>query len=144
MAKPNISVRKPNMWTMPLTVRWGDMDMLGHVNNATYFTYSESARIAFFESVFGPEMSRFDMESGPILAQIGCSFHRQVHYPAQLDIGLRVTRIGNSSAEIRNPIFLQGEDEAVADIHSTIVWFDYANQKVTSVPEELRKYLDAD
>jgi len=36
---------------LPVTVRWADMDSLGHVNNAKYFTYLESARTAFFDAV---------------------------------------------------------------------------------------------
>ncbi len=141
MARPKISTRQPGMWTFPLSVRWADMDMLGHVNNAKYFSYSESARIAFFESVFGPKMSRFEGGSGPILADIGCSFHRQVHYPASLEIGVVIPRIGRSSLDLRTPIFLAGEDEAVADVRSVIVWFDYEAQKPTAVPDALQPFL---
>ncbi len=141
MGRPAISTRKPGMWMMPLEVRWADMDMLGHVNNAKYFSYSESARIAFFETIFGPEISRFQMETGPILADIGCSFHRQVHYPARLEIGVDITRIGRTSLELNTPIFKAGEDTAVADVRTVIVWFDYASQKPAAVPEVLHSYL---
>ncbi len=144
MGRPAISTRQPGMWTLPLDVRWADMDMLGHVNNAKYFSYSESARIAFFESIFGPEISRFQMDTGPILADIGCSFHRQVHYPASLEIGVTITRIGRSSLDLNTPIFLAGEDSAVADVRSVIVWFDYAAQKPAAVPDALYPFLSAD
>ena len=35
----------------PITVRWGDVDSMGHVNNAKYFTYCESARMTYFAAV---------------------------------------------------------------------------------------------
>jgi len=37
----------------PVTVRWGDMDAMGHVNNIIYFQYLESARIGYFEMLMG-------------------------------------------------------------------------------------------
>lgn len=141
MSRPEVSQRTVNEWIYPLDVRWGDMDMLGHVNNAKYFSYSESARIAFFAEVFGPELSRFENGTGPILADIGCSFHRQVHYPATLEIGVRVVKIGRSSLQLNTPIFLTGETQAVADVRSVIVWFDYDKQTPVGVPKELQKYL---
>ncbi|MEN8718732.1 MAG: thioesterase family protein [Oceanococcaceae bacterium] len=140
MARPTPSQRRDSLWTLPLDVRWGDADMLGHINNATYFTYSESARIAFFAEVFGPTINNFDGD-GPILADIGCSFHRQVRFPAALDIGVQIVRIGSSSLEIHSPMFLRGEDTAVADVRSVLVWFDYRAQKPAPVPSILQRYL---
>ena len=43
---------------LSITVRWGDMDAIGHVNNAAYFTYCESARLGYLEQIgFGPHGS---------------------------------------------------------------------------------------
>lgn len=144
MSRPEISQRRENEWVFPLEVRWVDMDMLGHVNNAKYFSYSESARIAFFAEVFGPEMSRFQNGTGPILADIGCSFHRQVHYPSSLEIGVRITKVGRSSLQMNTPIFLKGQNEAVADVRNVLVWFDYDKQQPATVPDELRKLVTPD
>lgn len=35
----------------PIRVRWGDVDSMGHVNNAKYFTYCESARMSYFAAI---------------------------------------------------------------------------------------------
>lgn len=121
-----------------LTVRWGDMDMLGHINNAKYFTYSESARIAYFESLVGADPKSGE-GGGLILASIGCDFLAQLHYPAQLEVGTRVTKIGRSSMQIEHAVFSDGI--AYAALHATVVWFDYAAQKTVAVPNAVRVFI---
>lgn len=141
MSRTPPSTRDQQVWTFRMPVRWGDQDMLGHVNNAQLFVYSESARLAFFEHVFGKKEGLFRDGSGPILAEIGCVYHRQLRYPAELEIEVRVVRIGSRSLELQTPVFLKGEDTAVADLRTTLVWFDYAAQKAVAVPELLQPYL---
>ncbi|MDB5909191.1 MAG: acyl-CoA thioesterase [Massilia sp.] len=36
---------------MPMPIRWGDMDAMGHVNNTVYFRYFEQARISWFDEI---------------------------------------------------------------------------------------------
>lgn len=120
------------------TVRWGDADALGHVNNAKFFTYSESARIDYFQPLRDRD-PRFFKEYGLILASTACDFLAQLRYPAELEVGMRIERIGRSSLNARAGIFL-GE-RAVATLSSVIVWFDYAAQKSLPVPEEVRAWI---
>lgn len=135
------SERDPGLWTCELDVRWGDMDALGHINNCEYFRYSESARLRYFEELFGAGGSVFAEGEGPILADIGCAFHEQVIYPAKLDIGVAITRVGRSSLDLITPIFRAGEAHAVADVRAVLVWFDYAKQTPAPVPDVLRAQL---
>ena len=135
------SQRNSQLWTCRLDVRWGDMDALGHINNCEYFRYSESARLRYFEELFGGGKTVFANDEGPILADIGCAFHEQVVYPAQLEIGVAVTRVGRSSLDLITPIFRAGETTAVADVRAVLVWFDYANQQPAPVPELLRQQV---
>ncbi len=57
----------------PVTVRWGDMDSMGHVNNAKYFTYCESARMSYFAAVRMTELREGDLH-GPALAAAHLNF----------------------------------------------------------------------
>ena len=123
---------------VPLTVRWGDMDALGHVNNVKFFTYDEQARLLYFDAI-GTVVPDFWKSSGLILARIGCYFLEQVRFPAQLDVGLRVARIGRSSMETEASMFLG--DKPVAITKATVVWFDYLNQKSAAVPEVVREFI---
>lgn len=133
------SQRSAFSWLKPLDVRWGDMDALGHINNAKYFVYAESARIAFFDEIFKDDEA-FMNGQGPILAATSCTFHEQVHYPAALEVGIACASMGNRSLELACPVFLQGQDEAAADVRATIVWFDYSQQQAIAVPQRLRDY----
>lgn len=136
MSRPRAQ-RKDFQYFKPIEVRWGDMDALGHVNNAQYFVYSESARIAYLAELFADDPS-FMNGQGPILAQISCDYHAQVHYPAQLDVGIGITRLGRSSLVLACPIFHQGQDSAIAEVSATLVWFDYQAQASIAVPQRLR------
>src|SRR5690349_898773 len=80
----------------PIAVRWGDMDTMGHVNNAKYFTYCESARMSYFAAIRMLE-HRETPAQGPALAAAHLNFRRQVRYPADLDVFTRVVEIGRSS-----------------------------------------------
>jgi len=125
-----------------LPVQWGDMDSIGHVNNAIYFRYVESGRIAYFRAIEAtPEDGLFDGE-GPILADIQCSFIGQLRFPATIDIGTRTTRIGSKSFEIQAAIFVDGEDAPAATSRAVVVWFDYANQKTAPIPDALRQRIN--
>ncbi len=120
-----------------LPVQWGDMDMLGHVNNVIYFRYIESARIAYFDQLLGNNPEIWGGE-GPILAEIQCKFIRQLHYPAQLEIGTRTVRIGGRSLHLECVVFSRGEVSAVASSQAAIVWFNYGRQCAVKVPDPLR------
>lgn len=125
---------------IPLTVRWGDIDLLGHVNNAKYFTYEESSRIEYFQRLADAD-ARMWKDYGLILASIGADFISQVHYPAQLEIGTRVTKIGRSSLNTISGLFQHGKP--VAAVRGVLVWFDYVNQKPLAVPEPVRAWIRA-
>jgi acyl-CoA thioester hydrolase len=128
-----------NVWiTVP--VRWGDMDAFGHVNNAAYFTYCESARIRYFEEI-GISAARPHGE-GPAVVSASCNFHRQVRHPAILEVGARVTTIGNSSFTIAYGIYLEDLKDLVADGTSVAVWMDYVKERSKVLPEEHRRAIE--
>ncbi|MEM7357429.1 MAG: thioesterase family protein [Acidobacteriota bacterium] len=126
-----------NQWITAL-VRWGDMDAFGHVNNAKYFTYCESARIAYFEAL-GIELDRSVIRHAPAVVTATCNFLRQVHHPATLEVGARTTQLGRSSFTLEYGIFLEGTDELVADGSSVVVWVDYEAEKSAPLPEDLKR-----
>lgn len=120
-----------------LPVRWADMDSMGHVNNANYFTYCESARMSYFEAVRMFDHRESGLQ-GPALASATLNFRRQVRYPAELEVTARVTEIGRSSFKMEYELFLRGTDDRVADGTGIIVWVDYGTGKSTPLPEGLK------
>ena len=120
---------------LPLATRWGDMDALGHVNNAKYFTYDESARLDYFTRLMHDD-PRFWNDYGLILAHIEADFLKQLRPPAALDIGFRIARLGRTSLRTEAGMFL-GE-ECMAVTRGIIVWFDYRAGTPLPLPEAVR------
>jgi acyl-CoA thioester hydrolase len=120
-------------------VRWGDMDALGHVNNAQYFVYCESVRMSFFKTI---ELEALTAGGtlGPALVTATCNFNQQVKHPATLDVGLVVARIGTKSFTLEYGLF--HGDALVADGSSVVVWVDYTKGMSKPLPGALRDSLE--
>jgi acyl-CoA thioester hydrolase len=129
------------LW-VPIAVRWGDMDSYGHVNNAKYFTYCESARLAYFER-FGIHSGAYPPHHKPALVQASLNFRSQVVYPADLEVGARVPRIGVKSFTIDLVIVRSGTGEIVADGTSVIAWGDYQANRAIPLPQSLVETIRA-
>ncbi len=124
---------------LSLPVLWGDMDALQHVNNARYFTWFESARLAYFGKLgpVGPDV-------GPILASTSCDFLRPVVYPADIVVGARVVEVGNSSLRMEYAVSRSdATDELCAKGSSVIVLVRYATMEKVRVPDEARARIAA-
>jgi acyl-CoA thioester hydrolase len=127
---------------VPIRVQWGDMDALGHVNNARYFTWFESARIALFERL------RLDStgtpEVGPILARTSCDFLAPVTYPAELVAGTRITRLGNTSFGMEYALrrVSPEPERIVARGEGVIVLIDYRSGAKVPIRDDLRAALE--
>lgn len=124
-----------------LPVQWSDQDAFGHANNAVYFRWFESARIAYLDHVkLGDRMSHDGV--GPILAHIECNYRKQVKYPDTIRVGARVIRIGRSSIGIEHKLWSKEHGGIAADGKSTIVVFDYDANKPRAVPDWLREAIE--
>ncbi|MFP5305149.1 MAG: acyl-CoA thioesterase [Gammaproteobacteria bacterium] len=127
-------------FVVDIPTRWSDLDLLGHVNNARFFSFDESARLEYFG-----ELMRSDPEfwkaRGLILARIGCDFIAQLHHPALLKVGFRIARIGRTSMSTLCGMF--ANDRLIAVSSGVVVWYDYNNQKPQPVPEYVREMIRA-
>ena len=127
----------------PISVRWADMDSMGHVNNAKYFTYCESARMSYFAAVHMYD-HREGEKHGPALAAAHLNFRQQVRYPAELEVLTRVSEIGRSSFRMDYEIVYRGTEvlgQRVADGHGVIVWIDYGTGRSIPLPESLKQAI---
>lgn len=122
-------------------VRWSDMDVMGHVNNAVYFTYLEVARIDFLRARSLKSGMKHDGK-GFGLVSIQCDFKKQIRYPADLEIGTRVIHIGNRSFHLEQGVFLKDEAALMAYGRSVMCWVDYEAERAIELPAELRAALE--
>jgi acyl-CoA thioester hydrolase len=123
-----------------ITVLWGDMDALGHVNNAIYARWLEQARIEYFRS-----LGAFGVDgSGPILARQAIDFKSPVTYPDRITIEIGVERIGTTSLVLRS----RGTSEAQGGVlvfqgESIIVLFDYGAGHKVAIDDKMRERIEA-
>jgi acyl-CoA thioester hydrolase len=125
---------------LPMQVRWIDADSLGHVNNAQYFSYIESGRVDYCDKVLELQFVP-GMKTGWILADIQCSYLQQIHFPQDLEICTRFSKIGNKSATIIAHIYRKGETDPVATSQGIVVWFNYTQQKAERIPDSIRQLI---
>ncbi len=86
-----------------LSTRWGDNDVYGHVNNAVYYQYFDSVINAYLI-----ERGGLDIHAGDTVGFIvrsECDYLAPVAYPGDLEVGLAVERLGNSSVTYRLGLF---------------------------------------
>jgi acyl-CoA thioester hydrolase len=124
--------------TLDIAIAWGDMDALGHVNNALYVRYFETARIDFLRDLNSlMPMPRAGI--GPVLAYIDCQFLAQVTFPDTILVGSTVTGIGNTSVKMTQTIYSTVQQKIVAESKSVLVVIDYLTGAKVTVPDEIRK-----
>ncbi len=135
-----LTTREDFRFWWPVTVRWGDMDAMGHVNNIIYLQYLESARIGYFETLAGWDgRTESGMRQGPVVVSQTFNYRRQVYYPAEFEVGVRCQEIRNRSFVLAYAIFRKGTDELVGDGSSVTVWLDYDANKAVEIPPSLRE-----
>lgn len=121
----------------PTPTRWGDCDVFGHVNNVQFVRYYESGRLDYFERVLG---LRADTEARQtlIIADIHVSFLQQINHPCALEVGSRITRLGNKSFTFEAAIFAPAQNQPRSSAAATCVWFDYRDNRSMPIPDDAR------
>jgi acyl-CoA thioester hydrolase len=120
-------------------VRFRDVDAMGHVNNAVYFTYMETARSVFFRRFFDIEQPG---DIPVILGETSCRYLAPVYFGETVRVWLGVSRFGNKSFEI---VYRMegGDGRLVASGQSTMVMYDYDQGVSVLVPESFKEAVRA-
>ena len=126
---------------LQIPVLWGDMDPLGHVNNTRFFRWFESARVAYLDRAI-IETGRLPPAVGPILAAIHCNYRRQVIYPDTIEVGARITRLGNSSMTMQHHLVSHTHGRLAAEGESVVVMFDYQAQRPVRISADVREAIE--
>lgn len=117
------------------TVAWGDMDVFGHVNNAMYYRYIESARLAYLG-----KLNIFDEDILTVVASNQCRYLKPVVYPDQLKVAARIDEIRNSAVRMHYLLWSEQQQSIVATSEAVIVCLNKNMQK-TEIPEHIREKI---
>lgn len=117
--------------------RWRDNDVYGHVNNVVYYEYFDTAVNGFLIDTTGVDIRA--LPAIGVVVETGCRYFRSVSYPEVLDIGLSVTRVGDSSVQYRLGVFQASAIQAVAEGRFVHVYVDAQTRNKVPVPTMIRE-----
>ena len=125
---------------LDIRIDWGELDLLGHVNNVSIVRYCQAARILFVDSVgLHPYPG---MPFGPIEAATSLQFSGQLRYPGSVSVYTTLEEIKHTSFILEHRIFDQKGTLAVT-CTEVIVCFDFVAQSKVPVPDEIRHNIEA-
>ncbi len=134
--KIDIPDQKKLVFETHIAVRWGDMDAMGHVNNATYFRYMETARIDWFRSIGCVPDAQGE---GPVIVNAFCNFYRQFEYPDDVLLKMYVSDPGRTTFESWATMEKVAEPGVVcAAGGATTIWVNFPQQKAVGLPDWIR------
>ncbi|MEL6408191.1 MAG: thioesterase family protein [Chloroflexota bacterium] len=141
--KNSMSIPDGFRYGLPMEVRFRDLDVLGHVNNATYLTYAEQVRICYVRDVCG--WSQDWSKLGMILARTEIDYMLPLAFHDQVMSYVRVNRLGGKSFDMQYVITRErdGEVEHAAHVKTIMVSYDYDNDQSISVPDDWREKITA-
>ena len=124
---------------LAIPTRWMDNDVYGHVNNVVYYSY--------FDTVINEYLIRaggLDIHAGEVIGiavETHCQFHAPLAFPATIDAGLRVGKLGRSSVRYEIGLFGQGAASPAATGYFVHVFVERAHRRPVPVPAAIRTAL---
>ncbi|CAK9888637.1 MULTISPECIES: acyl-CoA thioesterase [Pseudomonas] len=123
----------------PISTRWHDNDIYGHVNNVVYYSFFDSAVNSYLI-----EQGGLDIHQGEVIAFVvnsSCDYFAAIAFPECIEVGLAVSKLGTSSVHYRLGIFKAGQQQACAAGRFVHVFVERASNRPVSIPEPLRAAL---
>ncbi len=127
-----------------IEVAFRDIDAMGHVNNAVFFSYFETARVKYIMKVFeAGDPTDFDLLDLPlILVEATCSYKSPALLGEKLKVGIGLSRFGNKSFDLLYQIW--GQDGRLVATGKTIqVMYDYGTRSAYPIPDNIKTQVKA-
>jgi acyl-CoA thioester hydrolase len=126
---------------MTIATRWADNDAYGHVNNTVYYQWFDTAVNQWLI-----EDGLLDIENGDpigLVVETGCSYFAPLSFPGDVEVGIGVERLGNSSVTYRIGVFGAGQAEPSAQGHFTHVYVGRDDRRPAALPEDWQAKLES-
>lgn len=139
MAKKTPSTRSDYSVFSTITTRWFDNDVYGHMNNTVHYQLFDTA---VHEYLVGQGV--LDFKSGPtvfLVVETGCKYFSELAFPDVILVGIKVIKLGTSSATYEIGLFRGDAEEASAEGHFVHVCVDRETRKSVVINEACRKKL---
>lgn len=123
----------------PITTRWMDNDVYGHVNNVVYYSWFDTAVNAWLI-----ERGVLDIHHGTtigLVVETQCNYFAPLAFPQTIEAGIRVARLGSTSVRYEVGLFAQGEPMCAAKGHFIHVYVDRHSRQPVPLPAALASVL---
>lgn len=124
----------------PITTRWMDNDVYGHVNNVVYYSWFDTAVNAHLI-----EHGALDIHAGShigLVVETQCNYFAPLAFPQTIEAGIRVARLGNTSVRYEVGLFEQGAPTAAAQGHFVHVYVDRQTRRPVPLTQTLKTILE--
>jgi acyl-CoA thioester hydrolase len=136
--KPEI-VRADYLHLEPMPTRWMDNDVYGHINNVLYYSFFDTAINQYLITQGG-----LDITQSPIIGlavESHCQYLQPLSFPAVIEVGLRVGKLGTSSVRYELAVFKQAAELAAATGYFVHVFVDRNTRRAVPIPASIRQAL---
>jgi acyl-CoA thioester hydrolase len=138
--KIEIPEKKKLVFEMNISIRWGDMDAMGHLNNASYFRYLETVRIDWMYSIGCVPDPKGE---GPVIVNAFCNFYKQLEYPGDVLVKMYVSDPGRTTFETWGTMERVDQPGVIcAAGGATTIWVDFPSQKAAVLPDWMRAIVE--
>ena len=137
--RPSAPERSAYPHFSPITTRWMDNDVYGHVNNVVYYSFFDTAVNRYLI-----EAGALDIEAGEVIGLVvetQCRYFAPLAFPQRVEAGLRVAQLGRSSVRYEVGLFAEGQALAAAAGHFIHVYVDRATRRPADLPAALHAAL---
>jgi acyl-CoA thioester hydrolase len=137
--RPTAPPRDRYLYFSDIGTRWMDNDVYGHINNAVYYSYFDTAVNRYLI-----ENSALDLHHGGVIGLVvetHCNYFAPLQFPQPVEAGLCVAHVGNSSVRYEVGLFAQDEPLAAAAGHFVHVYVDRATRQPAPLSAALRAAL---
>lgn len=124
-----------------IKVRFSDLDAMQHVNNATYLTFLEEARIDYFSKLFNRRYDNLDFEA--VVGRIEINYIHPIVLGDEVEVLTRISKIGTKSVDVEHVIVIKKKNDLIkaATALTKLVYYDYKAQTTQVIPEEAKKII---
>jgi acyl-CoA thioester hydrolase len=137
-AKPELLQSYRHFRKIP--TRWMDNDVYGHVNNVIYYSYFDTVVNQYLI-----ERGALDIERSTVIGLVVetmCQYFSPITFPDEVNAGLRVAKLGNSSVRYEVGLFRNAEEVSSAQGHFVHVYVDRVTRRPTALPVLMREALE--
>ena len=125
---------------VPISTRWADNDVYGHVNNVVYYSFFDTAVNQHLI-----EHKVLEIETSPVIGLVvetTCRYFSSITYPDRVEVGIKVRQIGSSSVTYDLAVFCNDDEIASAAGHFVHVYVDRATNRPITIPPATRRVLE--